>query len=220
MDSIFGVMETPELFSPRNGMIISKIVEEKFDKGFMAIIPRLPNRPTPARVQAWSISEPKQYKVRILDLKNPDVDMVIRPESDQTWRDLDGVDVEFLSMFRPRARYLYFHYCIQVLRRAWRAERSAAEQMKEGFKSALWGTRGSYLPKSMLRGFIEGLGHSYEELLERATNDRATANPEDKNLLQPSHRARFCHREAEEERTRTRTMRTMKKNDYVHMFGS
>jgi hypothetical protein len=184
MDSIFGVMETPELFSPRNGMIISEIVEEKFDKDFMAIVPRLPDHPTPAQVQAWNISEPKQYKVRILNLKNPDVDMIIRPESDQTWRDLDGVDVEFLSMFRPQARYLYFHYCIQVLRRAWRAERSAAEQMKEGFKSAFWGMRGSYLPKSMLRGFIEELGHGYEELLERATNDRATANPEDEDLLQ------------------------------------
>ena len=120
MDSIFGVMETPELFSPRNGMIISELVEERFDRGFMAIVPRLPDRPTPEQVQLWDCSEPKQYKVRILDLKDPDVNKVTHPESTQTWKDLDDVDVEFRSMFRPRARYLYFHHCIQVLRRAWR----------------------------------------------------------------------------------------------------
>ena len=38
--------------------------------------------------------------------------------ADQKWRDLDSKRVEFLAMtsFRPRARYVYFHYCIQVLR--------------------------------------------------------------------------------------------------------
>ena len=39
MDSVFGIMESPELFSPRNGIIVSQLVEKKFDKGFMAIVP-------------------------------------------------------------------------------------------------------------------------------------------------------------------------------------
>jgi hypothetical protein len=183
MDSIFGMMESPELFSPRNGMIISDVVEKKFDKGFMAIVPRLPDRPTPAQVQQWNSSEPKEYKVRILDHKNPEVNKVIRPESAQTWKDLDGSNVEFRSAFRPWARYLYFNYCIQILRRAWKAERSAAEQMRQEFKVGFWGTRGLYLPESMLRAFIEELGHGYEELSVGAIDDRATANPEDKSLL-------------------------------------
>jgi hypothetical protein len=40
--------------------------------------------------------------------------------ADQKWRDLNNKRVESLAMasFRPRARYgyVYFHYCIQVLR--------------------------------------------------------------------------------------------------------
>ena len=88
----------------------------------------------------------------------------ICPESDQSWKDLDGTNVEFRSAFRPRARYLYFNYCIQILRRAWKAERSAAEQMRQEFNAGFWGTRGPYLPRSMLRAFVEELGHGYEEL--------------------------------------------------------
>jgi hypothetical protein len=183
MDTVFGVMDPPELFSPRNGMIMSNVVEKKFDKGFMAIVPRLPNRPTPAQVEHWNSKEPKEYKVRILDLENPEVHKVIRPDSDQTWKDLDGADVEFRSAFRPRARYLYFNYCIQILRRAWKAERSAAEQMRQEFNAGFWGTTGSYLPRSMLRAFVEELGHGYEELSAGARDDGNTANPEDKDLL-------------------------------------
>ena len=54
--------------------------------------------------------------------------------------------------------------------------------MKEEFKAGFWGTRGSYLPRSMLRGFIAELGHGYEELLVGATDDSATATPEDETF--------------------------------------
>lgn len=104
MNSVFGVMEEPELFSPRNGMLISHLVEKKFDKGFMAIIPRLPDHPTQPQIAQWNLSEPKEYKIRMIDLNNPEVDHVITPESDLTWTGLDSVNVEFRSTFRPRAR--------------------------------------------------------------------------------------------------------------------
>lgn len=29
---------------------------------------------------------------------------------------------KFRSNFRPAARYLYFHYCLQILRKAWKEE--------------------------------------------------------------------------------------------------
>lgn len=183
MDSVFGVMEKPELFSPLNGMIVSQLVEMKFDKGFMAIVPRLPDYPTQPQIAAWNLSEPKEYKIRILDPKNPEADEVIRPDLGLTWRHLDGTNVEFRSAFRPRARYLYFHYCIQILRRAWRAERKAAEQMKKEFKKGYWGTIGPYLPRSMLRAFIEELGHGYEELLKGGEDDEATADEDDRDLV-------------------------------------
>jgi hypothetical protein len=183
MDTVFGVMEKPELFSPLNGMIVSQLVEGKFDKGFMAIVPRLPDYPTQQQIAQWNLSEPKEYKVRILDLENPEVDEFILPGSERTWRDLDGADVEFRSTFRPRARYFYFHYCMQILRRAWRAEKIAAEHMKKEFGKGYWGTIGPYLPKSMLQALIEELGHGYEGLLKGGEGDKATANQEDRNIL-------------------------------------
>ena len=39
MNAIFGAQESPELFSPLNGLLISKAVEEKIDKGLILIIP-------------------------------------------------------------------------------------------------------------------------------------------------------------------------------------
>jgi HNH endonuclease len=176
MNSVFGIMEEPELFSPRNGMIVSQLVEKKFDKGFMAIVPRLPDNPTQSEIAEWNLSEPKEYKVRILDPESPEAGEVIRPDPRLTWKDLDGTPVEFKSAFRPRARYLYFHYCIQILRRAWRAERKAAEQMKKEFGKGYWGTIGPYLPKCHLQALVDELGHGYEELLEGGVDDQATAS--------------------------------------------
>lgn len=183
MNSVFGVMERPELFSPRNGMIVSQLVEKKFDKGFMAIVPRLPDYPTQSEIAQWNLSEPKEYKVRILDLKSPEVDEVICPTSGLTWKRLDGTPVDFRNAFRPRARYLYFHYCIQILRRAWRAERRAADEMKKEFGKGYWGTIGPYLPKNYLRGVVEELGHEYKELLNGGVDDEATASKVDSGLV-------------------------------------
>ena len=183
MDSIFGSMKTPELLSPLNGMIISDYAERKFDCGFMAIVPNLPDHPTQAQIALWNASEPKAYKIRILDLEDPQAHKLIRPESNQTWRDLDSTNVEFRSAFRPHDRYLYFHYCVQILRRAWKADRKAAEQIKKEFGKGYWGTVGPYLPESMLRAFVEELGHEYQELLAGKLDDKATANKEDRNLL-------------------------------------
>lgn len=183
MNSVFGSTETPELFSPLNGLIISELVGKKFDCGFMAIVPNLSDRPTQAQIALWNASEPKGYKIRILDLKNPTAQKFIRPESNQTWGDLDGTSIEFRSAFRPRARYLYFHYCMQILRRAWKADKKTVEQMRKEFGNGYWGTTGSYLPESMLRAFIEEMGHEYQELLVGKIDDKATANTEDRNLL-------------------------------------
>lgn len=63
--------------------------------------------------------------------------------------DLDNRPLKFLTDFRPRARYIYFHYCIQVLRRAW--QHSNPGQEASGILQAeraklYWGTPGRYLP--------------------------------------------------------------------------
>ncbi len=183
MNSVFGSMESPELFSPLNGMIISTYVEDKFDRGFMAIVPRLPDHPTVAQMSLWNNSKPKQYKICILNFADADIDNFIGSTSDQTWRDLHDSPVKFKNDFRPRARYLYFHYCMQILRRAWGADNKSGQRIKNEFGKGYWGTIGPYLPKSMLLAFVEELGHEYKDLLVGSVDDKTTTSQEDRDLL-------------------------------------
>ncbi len=173
MNSIFGAMDPPELFSPLNGILIASEVEAAFDKGLFVIVPRLSENASPAERSLWSLSDPKQYKIRLLDLDHPSIDEPIRPPSERTWRELDGTNVEFRSDFRPRARYLYFHHCLQILRRSWK-EKHQGQSLKKEIGKAFWGTPGRYLPRSMLMSFVEELGHEFEQLMEGAIEDSAT----------------------------------------------
>ena len=45
--------------------------------------------------------------------------MVGFPWGGTKWNDLDGQELLFKSDARPRAQYLYYHYCVAMLRRAW-----------------------------------------------------------------------------------------------------
>ena len=170
MDAIFGPTDTPELFSPLNGLILSTAVEDIFDKGFLTIVPRLPDLPSREQVALWNASKPKEYKIFIIDHNYSEMDLMIRPGSDQTWRDLDGTNVEFRSDFRPRARYAFFHYCVQILRKAWREQRTG-ETLKREFDKWYWGTPGRFLPKNMLLGLVEELGHEWENLMNKVMED-------------------------------------------------
>lgn len=183
MDAIFGKMKKPELFSPLNGMIISDLVEKKFDSGFMIIVPDLSDCSIQAQIMLWNNSEPKNYKIRILDPQEQQAEDYIRPDSEQTWKDLDNTKLEFRNGFRPRARYLYFHYCIQILRRAWKAEKRTAEQIKQEFGKEYWKTMGPYLQENMLRAFVEELGHEYDELLRGSAHDEQATSDEPDNLF-------------------------------------
>lgn len=71
MDAIFGREKgaEPELFSPRNGIIMDTQAEKKFDKGLFAIVPLVPNQPSEAETAAWHASDPKRYKIRITNPK-------------------------------------------------------------------------------------------------------------------------------------------------------
>jgi hypothetical protein len=179
MDAIFGPTDPPELFSPLNGLILCQEIEHHFDKGFFAIVPRLPDNPSIEDISAWNTSDPKEYKIRILNLNHKEIDNVIHPlveKENLTWRSLDGANVEFRSNFRPRARYLYFHFCVQILRLTWGTEPKKAETLRKELGKVFWGTPGRYLPRNMLRAFVEELGHEYEALLEGAMEDETDAD--------------------------------------------
>lgn len=45
MNAIFGSIEEPVIFHPRNGLIVFNHIEESFDSGFFVIVPWLPETP-------------------------------------------------------------------------------------------------------------------------------------------------------------------------------
>ncbi|CAG8932928.1 unnamed protein product [Penicillium salamii] len=87
-------------------------------------------------------------------------------------------------MHRPAARYLYFHYCMQVLQKAWQSRaqgrpQGATAMLKAENGRFFWGTQGRYLPRNMLLAFVEELAHDYEDLLEGSSR----VNSNEKNIL-------------------------------------
>ncbi|KKA18479.1 hypothetical protein T310_7576 [Rasamsonia emersonii CBS 393.64] len=119
MDAVFRARKSPELFSPRNGLLISSCIEEFFDSGNLVLVPDLPDRPSVTDIRGWIKREPREYKIRIIDLKWNKLGKPIHPWVEMKWSDLQDRRVEFLTPFRPRERYMYFHYCIQILQYIW-----------------------------------------------------------------------------------------------------
>lgn len=167
MDAIFGREEgaDPELFSPRNGMIMDTRAEKKFDKGLFTIVPLVSDEPSDAETAAWHASDPKRYKIRVTDPKAAGMSAEIDVGVPRTWIDLDGEEVTFRNNFRPRAKYLYFMYCCTMLRCSWQNQKEA---LKGELGKKYWGTEERFMRKSMLVAFVEEMGHQYENLLEGA----------------------------------------------------
>ncbi|KAE8157666.1 hypothetical protein BDV40DRAFT_308512 [Aspergillus tamarii] len=159
MDAICGKTSEPELFSARNGLLISSIIEKYFDDGKLVIVPDLPERPQVAEL------------LRIIDMTWDKLDRRPLPESPLRYRDLDRRKLQFRTSFRPAARYLYFHYWLQVLRRAWRfnQNKTADVYLRDEMGEPFWGTPGRYLPKNMLLALVEKLGNNYKHLLKGAS---------------------------------------------------
>ncbi|KAK2794863.1 hypothetical protein FQN50_009848 [Emmonsiellopsis sp. PD_5] len=165
MTAIFGQTEEPELFHPRNGLIMFDRVEDMFDCGFFVIAPDIPNdNPTADEIRRWQTTHPREYKLHILDMNHPTASKPVGTIRNIYWKDLHGKRLEFRSDARPRARYLYFHYLTQILRYAWH-ERFKGEILRErGMEKKVWATPGRYSKRSSIRAFIEEVGHEYEHL--------------------------------------------------------
>ncbi|KAB8272818.1 hypothetical protein BDV30DRAFT_239130 [Aspergillus minisclerotigenes] len=171
MDAIFGKTAEPELFSARNGLLITTVIEKYFDDGKLVIVPDLPERPQAAELLGWVKGETREYKIRIIDNTWNKLDKRVIPSSPLRYKDLDGRRLQFRTSFRPAARYLYFHYCLQVLRRAWRfnQDKAADGYLRDEIGKPFWGTPGRYLPMNMLLALVEELGHDYKHLLNGAS---------------------------------------------------
>ncbi|OJJ42924.1 hypothetical protein ASPZODRAFT_2118784 [Penicilliopsis zonata CBS 506.65] len=161
MDAIFG---KTELISSENGFIVSSTIKEHFDSGIFVIVP----------------DEIRNFKIKIIDKQWPLLNCGIFTLDDEPkWKDLDGRKLVFRGTCRPAARYLYFHYCLQLLRRAWKAgpgEEAAAWSLQDELAEPLRAVPGRYISKNMLQAFIDELGHEYKDLLlgSKAIKDRAS----------------------------------------------
>ncbi len=142
-----------EINRVQNGLFLHSGVEKAFDKHFLTIVPFEENS--------------KEWKILILDrggLWNSSAPFL---GSNKTFADLHQTKLEFQpgNSFRPRARYLYFHYVTAMLRlgRSKKAEKAGmSSHIAEATTPALtkfWGTQGKYLRDNMIMAFIEGIGH-------------------------------------------------------------
>jgi hypothetical protein len=173
MTALMGEDVQNELFAPTNGLILHNTFENHFDSGLFAIVPNI-NENSAAEVSLWLNSTPKEYKVKILNFESRHIDHVVvqhraLPNGELTWRDLHNRKLSFPNDFRPRSRFLYFHYMVQILRKAWSNQGKAPAVLKREFGAAVWGTKGRYLAKVQLRAFVDELGHEFDFLLDGET---------------------------------------------------
>ena len=165
MDEIFGRendIEEEELNGIQNRLMLSEYAKTRLDDGDIVLVPDVSDAASQEEKDAWSRSDPKEYKIRVTNSEAIKMNLFHPGGYDlqQTWNQLDGRKVNFSSAHRPHTRYLYWQYCVTMLRHSWR---------NEGLQAKIsWGTQGAYIKKRMLLAFAEQVGHDYEALMEHA----------------------------------------------------
>ncbi|KAL2417633.1 hypothetical protein ABEF95_002869 [Exophiala dermatitidis] len=197
MDTLFGERDEPELFLPRNGLIIHTAIEKKIDSGYYVIVPLLPENPTPEQHHQWQTTEPKEYQLRVLNPNDPYGTKIIDTDG-ITYNDLDGKKLEFRSDFRPRARYLYFLFCVSVLRQAWKENREY-NILRKKLGKYFWGTGGRYMMNNMLLSLVEEVGHTGADLGEIAERDQDDSGEEDIVLAAASQQIQSAAKNSDDE---------------------
>jgi HNH endonuclease len=185
MAALFGKASKDEMFSPRNGLILANQVEALFDRGFFVIVPDIADE-TQASIEKWNKQSPKEYKLRLLNRQHPMAAVHVVQDKRETWLDCDGRKLKFRNDFRPRARYLYFHYCCQMLRYAWSTDQNKPTTdkptpLRHELRKQFWGTPGRYLPRNMLMTLVDEMGHQYDDLMNGAMN--WSRGPEEDDML-------------------------------------
>ncbi|RDW84072.1 uncharacterized protein DSM5745_04398 [Aspergillus mulundensis] len=167
INTIFGKERPAELFSATNGILISNFIRRYLDAGKIVIVPDVPDRPCRFEFLRWMWGGPAgEFKLRIIDPEWDQLDKAVTVFFDVKWRDLDGRRLVFRSDFRPEVRYLYFHYCCQIMRRACEVKRNGSgggyEDLKDEVGRPFWEGSGRYLPKNMLLALAEEEGHGHD----------------------------------------------------------
>jgi hypothetical protein len=87
--------------------------------------------------------------------------------------DLNDRPLKFLTDFRPRARYVWWKFMNAILQTTWRRKENGRDILLQEVAKATryWGSPGSYVKKSMLRGFADEIGQDIESILDISIND-------------------------------------------------
>ena len=164
MDQIFGSEDLgrPELFEVENGMMLSIIAEKHIEAGRIVMVPFVSDEASKEEVDAWDQSERKRYKIRVVDTKDQEIKRYTPFSKEGNPREtynefLEGKEVQVSSDHRPRARYLYWHYCLFMLKHSWHKDLNKGETIKKELGERYWGTRGAFMEKTMLLAFVESL---------------------------------------------------------------
>lgn len=192
MDQIFGKGSIDDIFSPRNGLLLHKHIESALDKGYFAIVPDVdidPQDPSMPemdqaarrdRLKEWERMSPKEFKAMVLDSKPQAMREKVFPLSYpvQTLAELHGRKLTFLNEFRPKSRYVWWTYLHGLTQVSWRAKAGGETLIQKEVAKGMryWDTRGPYIKRNQLLGFVEQIGHdveSIESILEHAVEEDA-----------------------------------------------
>ncbi|KAJ5661271.1 uncharacterized protein N7484_000643 [Penicillium longicatenatum] len=181
MNAIFGNKSSQELFSARNGILMSRCMEKPFKSGKLAIVPS--NDSMFARCLPFNGSE---YKIKVMDPTWELRDEYISScheiptfgafkNRKLTFGQLNDRKLVFRSSVRPAARYLFYSYCVQTMRSSWQldcqnVDNQTTKKLRKKTKTEtpFWRTSGCYIPHSMLRACVKELGRNYKSLLRGA----------------------------------------------------
>ena len=124
MAAIFGEDANNELFSSRNGLLISGTAKMFLDNGTVALGPAIDYDISSAQIELWNALPVKQYRLRISRPNDECMDEMVSSDSNITWKEMDNKPVTFRSHYCPRASYLCYVYFVAPLCLAYNMEKN------------------------------------------------------------------------------------------------
>jgi hypothetical protein len=82
------------------------------------------------------------------------------------WSDLDCKKLQFRNNYRPRARCLYFVFCLNLLRFTYRFEMHMTKILEPEIGKFYWASPKRCVKGTMLPGFVKEVKYRYEETFE------------------------------------------------------
>ncbi|KAI1439733.1 hypothetical protein F5Y02DRAFT_425018 [Annulohypoxylon stygium] len=182
-DIIFGKGAQDEIMTAVNGLFLCPDVEEILKLGYITIVPDVhleaESKEDPIidlglrqkYVKDWGSTNLKEYKVVILDRNGLESRIRVMLKYPQVYNirsvdDLDGRRLKFLTDFRPSARYMWWAFLSSVVNSSYRNRATGGIGVDKEVElgNRYWGTRGRYVKRNQLLGFVEYLGQDIESI--------------------------------------------------------